>query len=512
MEVSVMDERQSFRKVILTAIAALLAFVATLQARGGSQVEEEWVERYDGPGSLLDAAYGMVMDPSGNIVVTGESSDVGGDKDYATIAYDPDGQVLWAARYDGPGDFGDMACAIALDRSSGNILVTGTGSHPVTGWDIVTVAYDSTGNELWVSRWADPGISEDKAAALAVDDSGNVYVTGTTLSMARHPHDSAVIIAYDRLGNERWVARHDGSGFPVWGPHSIVTGAPGNVYVSGMGGPNGYTESFILAYDSIGNQLWSKEYGRYGDGLIDTLAVDAVGNLYATGTSRGSPASGYDFWTISYDPSGNERWEARYAGPGDNFDNAASIAVDSAGDIHVTGTTSFGAPSGLIAVKYDSSGNERWAAVREGSGEFGCADPRIAVDVFGNAYVTASSDCGVPHDLDYRTFAWDSSGRELWEMTYNGPGNSGDVGNAIVADSLGNVYVTGVSMGQGTGYDFATVKYSWSTIADDEDEDGDEQADEGGDSVLDNLPRWRSSSSSLSRQRPVDDLRQRPVR
>ena len=60
---------------------------------------------------------------------------------------------------------------------------------------------------------------------------------------------------------------------------------------------------------------------------------------------------------------------------------------------------------------------------------------------------------------DYATIKYDASGNELWVARYNGPGNGYDSASAMLLDVMGNVYITGSSMGVATSYDFGTVKY-----------------------------------------------------
>jgi Rieske Fe-S protein len=95
-------------------------------------VDTAWVRRYDGPSNRHDDARGLAVDDSGNVYVTGDSK---GEvepnylPDYATIKYLPNGDTAWVRRYDGPEGSMDMATALAID-GSGNVYVTGysTGS------------------------------------------------------------------------------------------------------------------------------------------------------------------------------------------------------------------------------------------------------------------------------------------------------------------------------------------------------------------------------------------------
>ena len=70
------------------------------------------------------AGEAAAVDAAGNVYVTGESAGAGFDFDYATIKYDPEGNELWVARYNGPGNGSDVASALAVD-AAGNVYVTG---------------------------------------------------------------------------------------------------------------------------------------------------------------------------------------------------------------------------------------------------------------------------------------------------------------------------------------------------------------------------------------------------
>ena len=80
---------------------------------------------YNGPGRQLDKCTGIVQDNLGRVYATGVSWGGNNTKeDYATIKFGEDGDFLWVARYDGPGHDLDYASAIAIDNA-GNVYVTG---------------------------------------------------------------------------------------------------------------------------------------------------------------------------------------------------------------------------------------------------------------------------------------------------------------------------------------------------------------------------------------------------
>lgn len=178
--------------------------------------------RYNGPENGADVAYALAADVSGNVYVTGESDGGASYEDYATIKYDSGGNQLWAARYNGPGNDEDTPYAVALD-TSGNVYVTGRSIGFGTHYDYATIKYDSGGNQLWVARYNGPGNSYDTPYALALDAFGNVYVTGNSDA------DYATI-KYDSGGNQLWVARYNGG---IDCPEALAVDASGNVYVTG---------------------------------------------------------------------------------------------------------------------------------------------------------------------------------------------------------------------------------------------------------------------------------------
>src|SRR5687768_8141337 len=85
----------------------------------------------------------------------------------------------WVNRYNGPGNGGDRTHALAVD-DDGNVCVTGESgtSGNDASWDYATVKYGHDGTIKWASRYNGLGNGFDAANAIATDDDGNVYVTG----------------------------------------------------------------------------------------------------------------------------------------------------------------------------------------------------------------------------------------------------------------------------------------------------------------------------------------------
>ncbi len=442
-------------------LGALLLLALALPATLLAQLDQAWVADYNGPytGSSWDYSRCVAADPFGNVYVGG-TSDVGVpySSDFITIKYDISGQVLWMAQYDGPGHGGDGIRAIAADVL-GNVYVTGNSPGFVTGTDYTTIKYDASGNQLWVARYAAPGSGTDNPTAIAVDQSGNVYVTGYSTG-AGTGYDYATV-KYDANGNELWVARYNGPASGSDQPNGIGVDASGNTVVTGNSSGSGTGNDYAtVKYDVAGNQLWVARYNGPGNGsdYAYAIALDGSGNVCVTGSSSGS-GTGNDYATVKYDAAGNQLWVARYNGPASSSDNAQAVAVDASSNVFVTGySNGSGTSSDYATVKYNSSGVEQWVARYNGPANSYDNGYDIALDGSGNVYVAGYSS-GSGTSYDYATVRYDAAGNQLWVARYDGPGHSYEYEQAMALDASGNVYVTGYSSGSSTSDDFATVKY-----------------------------------------------------
>ena len=417
-----------------------------------------WTARYNGEGNGDDSAFSIAVDAAMNVYVTGESRVSGTSSDYATIKYNSAGVEQWVARYNGPGNFIDFANAIVVD-GSGNVYVTGGSYGSGTEYDYATIKYNSAGVQQWVTRYNGPGNSADLATALAVDASGNVYATGQ--SIASGLNDDYATIKYNSAGVEQWVARYNGPGNSTDIANALAVDATGNVYVTGRSAGSGtFIDYATIKYNSAGLEQWVARYNdpKNSVDIANALAVDATGNVYVTGYSEGSGTS-TDYATIKYNSAGAQQWVARYNGPGNSFDEANALAVDATGNVYVTGSSEgSGTAFDYATIKYNSAGVQQWVARYSSPGNSFDTASALAVDATGNVYVTGSSeDSGT--SSDYSTIKYNSAGVEQWVARYNGPGNSADGATAIAVDGSGNVYVTGFSEGSGTDNDYATIKY-----------------------------------------------------
>ena len=443
---------------------ALALILGSVQMQ--AQVTAEWVRNYEG--NFKATPFDMTMDSLGNVYIAGSTSPVviSTGNDYATVKYNSSGALQWEAFYNGTANSLDIASAIAVDPQ-GNVYVTGSSpgiiSGHTSGSDYATIKYDAGGNELWVRRYNGNSTFfnnvADNAADIAVDDLGNVYVTGRSYSDDGETVN-CLTIKYDGGGSQLWAARNTQSSMGV----AVKVDALGNVYVSGWGsGTAGGIDYITIKYNSSGQELWLRRFNESGiyNGLPTAMVLDDDGNVYVTGSDSDG------FLTVKYNSAGDLMWS--HDSIELNNGVAEDIVVDAQGNVYVTGynmnlaytTTEY------ATVKYNSDGVEQWVSKYAGLGgeTFESGAESIAIDDLGNVYVTGHCEGedylgGDYHD--YATIKYNNAGIEQWAIRYDEP-NESSRAIAIIVDAEGNVYVTGTTDIGGSVT--VTIKYNQSTTS-----------------------------------------------
>ena len=322
------------------------------------------------------------------------------------VVGDSSGNVYITGRFQGTVDFDPGAGIANLTSAEGD--------------DAFVVKLDSGGNYVWAKSMG--GMDWDIGKSIALDSSGNIYITGVL--------GNAFVVKLDNDGNLVWAGG-------ALGGNSIVLDASGNIYVMGNfegtvdfdPGPGtanltsaGFTDIFIYKLDNDGNFIWAK---RMGGGFFDSgynMTADSNGNIYTTGffssiadfdpgagTANLSSSGGTDIFVSKLDSDGNFVWAKKMGGPGD--DNGSGIALDSIGKVYITGKfyewgdfdpgdgwyglTSAGSSDGFIS-KLDNDGNFIWAKGIGGTGYDSGNDIRL--DLNSNILSTGSFSGTVDFD------------------------------------------------------------------------------------------------------------------
>ncbi|MCX2739068.1 SBBP repeat-containing protein [Pontibacter anaerobius] len=471
----------------------------------------QWAKKIET--GLMNISMGLDVDARGNLYLI---SSFNGTADFEQVQlkgivgdnifvakYDTDGQVQWAQRAgtaEGNIGYQHYGRGIATDHS-GNVYVTGSFRVSITfgnttlttegDQDIFLAKYNASGELQWVNQAGGDDI--DAGEDMAVDEAGNIYVTGIFSSTATFGDKSLTstqsvnvfLAKYDAAGSVQWVKQRDG-----YSNNAVAVDASGNSYITG--------NKSLAKYDATGELQWNKEMnninlggGTNNQGGID-IALDDSGNAYVAGLYAGPAAFGsttlntygsYDAFVAKYSPDGSVLWARRAGGTKD--DRAHGISVDASGNAYVVGffqeKSSFGnsslTSSGVydaFLVKYNTSGTAQWSQNPKGLVQEGVGNSTV-VDDYGNVYVTGtfmgSASFG-DHDevvgggQDIFIAKYSAAGALLWVQRAGGP--ESDYVRSLALDKSGNVYITGYFSGSASfGDTTITVlnKEMWSISA-----------------------------------------------
>jgi len=349
-----------------------------------------WSARYVGPVASVNGISDLVIDKFGNVYVTGDIN-AGEYGACVTIKYDSNGNELWAAKYDKGPDMSAVAYAIALDPHcnayiAGRVMVN-------TKYKCLTIKYDPNGNEKWASIYDIASAHRSVGHTVATDNYGDVCVTGCTY-MPGGVESFYMTVKYDANGTELWAAEYgqEDSDASAW---DIALDESGNAYVTGESLDRAGSDTLDVAtikYGVDGNEIW---VSRYSSGWLARgrqIALDAQGNVYVGGNLGRPYDDSGDQLVLKYDPNGNEMWAESYNGPADHADLLLDMAVDAPGNVYVTGYSSNGSDRDYITIKYNTDGWKSWVQNYDGPANGDDGAGGIAVDGDGNIYVTGGSE------------------------------------------------------------------------------------------------------------------------
>ncbi|NBB20587.1 hypothetical protein GVN20_14570 [Runella sp. CRIBMP] len=382
------------------------------------------------------------------------------------IAVDNAGNLYVTGNYSGTSVFG-------------NISITSVGNTN----DVFIAKYNRNGQVQWVKSAG--GMGTEWGQEIAVDASGNVYITGhytDTIAFENITFTSAgnsdlFIAKYNTNGIIQWV-RSAGGPNNDWG-NSIALDAAGNAYITGhfqgtatfgtttvTSTPLPFDDILIAKYTTDGNFQWVKSAGGTSGDFGFDIAADSGGNVYVTGTYSGTaffdgtPLTSEgtnDVFLAKYNTNGGKEW-VRSAG-GSSIERGQAVAVDGNGNVYISGTftetarfeNKYATSSGVFDIfiaKYTSNGSIQWLRSAGGTNYESCED--IKVDTDGNVYLTGAFHTSamfggttlfsIGYD-DLYAVKYNTNGDFQWVRSAGGLIK--DYGQGIAIDTSGNIFVVG---------------------------------------------------------------------
>ncbi len=382
-------------------------FLSKFDASGNLQWVRTWggEYEYDFGGSV---GWSVAVDLLGDVYVAGwfkgnvdfdpgSGTDYRGsvsNKDYFLSKFDSSGQYLWVQVWVGPGSTGTShwPCGVAAD-DSGAAFVTGAFKgtvdfHPgsgsairtaVGGLDVFLSKFSSSGEFMWVRTWGsdegnDPQVMREVAHDVAVDASGNPYVTGKFYNTIDFDPGSEIDEHTSTGGANVFLSKFDGDGdfqwARTWGGnrgYAVAVSVSGFVFVTGIfygtvdfdpGSAidehvsNHYRDVFLSKFDSDGGFHWARTWGGYEDDQSRAVTTDASSHVFVTGYFHDivdfDPGPGIDehssycddhgqqdVFLSKFDDDGSFVWARTWGGP--SADCGYGTAADSSGNAYVTG-------------------------------------------------------------------------------------------------------------------------------------------------------------------------------
>lgn len=298
-------------------------------------------------------------------------------------------------------------------------LYTGIGSSSAVdsssnaytyGWisstgNVTLAKYNSGGTLQWEKEVATSGAIFNR---VTTDSAGNV-LTATPFSSSQ-----LQVTKLDSSGTAVWQKRVNG-----WTPGcsgvnvqcaAIATDTSNNVYVATPVYQSCEYILSVLKLDSSGAMQWSRKVftGLQASEVVG-VASNSSGDVYAVcGHSVGGAYRGL---LVKYNTSGTLQWQRSMVGDTASNNYLRDVAVDSSGNVYVTGISNWGGASQrMFVAKYDSSGTNLWARELY-SGSVPVLSYGLAVDSSGNVYA-----CGYfPYSYIMCMAKWNSSGVIQWQ-------------------------------------------------------------------------------------------------
>jgi hypothetical protein len=420
-----------------------------LQGESQTTVVREWYNIYDGESHGVDIPNAATIDRRGDLYITGRSSGIATGQDYLTLKYSPSGVQLLALRYNSLATNWDEATAIAVD-DSGSIYVTGTSSN-----NTVTIKYDREGSMQWVRGYPPDSNSYGGAKAIRLDGVGNVYVAGGP---------NLTVMKHYKTGDVLWRRTFKRDMSIVNDLRAFVVTPTGTAYATGVASeecPEGICrfDMVTLKYDPDGILQWVRYYTRnnLSDEQPVAVTLDTDGNVLVVGTGASEL-----MFIVKYSPTGDQLWVQHYDGPL-SYMNPRGIAVDGGNNV-IVGGTAWNQEFDYYAMKYRPDGSQAWSVTYNHASVTRDFCGGLAVDRFGAVYMTGGSRFGFLGNSTCVTAKFDSSGQFIWSSAFNRPDIGTDYGKWVFVDSSDYVYVAGDGAGPVNGWDYLTIKLRQVTV------------------------------------------------
>lgn len=318
---------------------------------------------------------------------------------------------------------------------SGNIYITGTANE-----NIITMKFSSTGTIVWSRTFNGSGAGYDEGTSIALDASGNIYLCGNSYKNATNYIDG-VAVKYNSAGTFQW-SQYLPTTNTFFYDHAIKIKIDGaNNIIVGENTVNASQDINVAIYNPSGGFVTSFVIGGTAGGtdVLSDMALDAAGNIYITG-SLAQSGTGNDLFVEKISSSTGPLWSSTYNSGGASNEKAFSLTTDKNGNVFACGyANTSGTNENILTVKYNSAGLFQWAkTIVNPSGGVNYANA-VAADTNGNVFVTGRYLSSGYYNVI--ALKYNSLGNELVRLFYDGVGNGDCEGAEGFLNSTGDFVI-----------------------------------------------------------------------
>ncbi len=366
--------------------------------------------------------------------------------------------LAWSSYYDNAPQLAEYGALIGRD-GAGNIYVGGTSNTEDTNGgdtDIVLFKTDVNGNRVWSRTFDGPGNYRDGLRDMFVDSAGNTYIAGYTyVTDASNPALNSydyILLKYNTNGDRVWTKLYGANAGYDDFARSLKVDAMGNVYVAGYSwGVGTFANYATLKYDAEGNQVWARRFSGGNGEILNEVEIDASGNVYVTGYSNRTSASGSeDIVTIKYNAAGEQQWLNRYNSMTDESDEGYGLEIAANGDVLVLGETyDFNVSTTVVHKINGATGDTVWTRdLPDISADQNEYPESIILDGDGNVIVGGMLFDDFSYNVDSFVAKLDPEVKMSWSKIYDGPSDEDYDGDPKISiGSNGSIYLAVTSEG-----------------------------------------------------------------
>ncbi len=346
----------------------------------------------------------------------------------------------------------EAADGIALD-DEGNVYVTGSVQVEGENRNVWARKYNPLGEPIWTNTHNGPADGFDDGIAITADESGNAYVGGNEQGIGELWN--VWIRKYDPTGEEAWTFTYDGALSSNDRAYGLAVDEQGQLYATGTEGTTGANSGWVRKLDAAGEEIWID--------TIETTAgvaivLDEDKNVYVGGYQY-LPDDREDVWLRNYDRDGEEQWTWVAAEPPTESTHILGLDRDDGGNLYVAGTSdSPDREPDIWLRKYNGDGGVAWTKTYDGP--VGGHDEARSLVLGTSGKVYACGRVSTPSaGWDAWMAVYDTDGELLQQWFHNGSANGDDWCFGIAVDPQGNVFVAGVETIPGEGQNIWVRKY-----------------------------------------------------